>query len=61
MTITPNGSEKIGGVASNLVLNVDGQATTLVYVDSTKGWINVQMQKIQKWVELLLQLLVMLL
>jgi len=42
LLITPNGSEKIGGTAANLRLNVDGQATTLVYVDSTKGWINVQ-------------------
>ena len=41
-TISPNGSEKIGGVAADLTLNVDGQALTLVYVDSTKGWINVQ-------------------
>ena len=40
--ISPNGSEKIGGVAATLTLDVDGQATTLVYVDSTKGWINVQ-------------------
>jgi hypothetical protein len=42
LTISPNGSEKIGGVADNLILNVDGQSTTLVYVDSTKGWINIQ-------------------
>ena len=41
-TIVPNGSEKIGGNAANLKLTVDGQALTLVYVDSTKGWINVQ-------------------
>jgi len=41
-TISPNGSEKIGGVAGNLILDVNGQAVTLVYVDSTKGWINVQ-------------------
>ena len=41
-TISPNGSEKIGGVAADLTLTVDGQALTLVYVDSTKGWINVQ-------------------
>ena len=40
--ISPNGSEKIGGIAANLTLDVDGQALTLVYVDSTKGWINVQ-------------------
>jgi len=41
-TISPNGSEKIGGVAADAKLNVDGQAATFVYVDSTKGWINVQ-------------------
>ena len=41
-TIAPNGSEKIGGVAETLQLDVNGQAITLVYVDSTKGWINVQ-------------------
>ena len=42
LTISPNGSEKIGGVAADTKLNVDGQAATFVYVDSTKGWINVQ-------------------
>ena len=42
LVITPNGSEKIGGVSASLRLTVDGQALTLVYVDSTKGWINVQ-------------------
>ena len=42
LTITPNGSEKIGGVAGNLVLDVNGQAITLVYVDGTEGWINIQ-------------------
>jgi len=41
-TISPNGSNKIGGVAANAILNVDGQAATFVYVDSTKGWVNVQ-------------------
>ena len=41
-TITPNGSEKIGGSAGNATLNVNGQAATFVYVDSTKGWVNVQ-------------------
>jgi hypothetical protein len=42
LTVSPNGSEKIGGVADDATLNVDGQAATFVYVDSTKGWINVQ-------------------
>ena len=42
LTIAANGSEKIGGVAETLVLDINGQALTLVYVDSTEGWINVQ-------------------
>ena len=42
LTISANGSEKIGGVTDDATLNVDGQAVTFVYVDSTKGWINVQ-------------------
>jgi len=41
-TIAANGSEKIGGEANDVILNTDGQALTLVYVDSTKGWVNVQ-------------------
>jgi hypothetical protein len=42
LTVTPNGSEKIGGVAASIYLNVNGQAITLVYVDATEGWINIQ-------------------
>ena len=42
LTVSPNGSEKIGGVAEDIILDVSGQALTLVYVDGTKGWINVQ-------------------
>jgi hypothetical protein len=42
LTITPNGSEKIGGVNGSVDLQVNGQALTLVYVDGTKCWINVQ-------------------
>ena len=41
-TIAANGSEKIGGETNDAILNIDGQAATFVYVDSTKGWINVQ-------------------
>jgi hypothetical protein len=42
LTIAANGSEKIGGEAQDAKLDIDGQAATFVYVDSTKGWINVQ-------------------
>ena len=36
-TIARNGSN-MGGVASNVTLDVIGQAATFVYVDSTVGW-----------------------
>ena len=42
LTISPNGSEKIGGIAQDTKLNVNGQAATFIYVDGTEGWINVQ-------------------
>jgi len=42
LTISANGSEKIGGIASDLILDVNGQSLTLIYVDGTEGWINVQ-------------------
>jgi hypothetical protein len=40
LTVLPNGSEKIGGVNADVVLNTEGQSVTFVYVDSTQGWIN---------------------
>jgi hypothetical protein len=40
VTVNPNGTEKIGGVAAGVMLSTEGQSVTLVYVDSTQGWIN---------------------
>ena len=40
LTIVPNGTDKIGGQNQNAVANVKGQSVTLVFVDSTQGWIN---------------------
>ena len=40
VTVSPNGSEKIGGVNGDVTLNTEGQSVTLVYVDSTQGWLN---------------------
>jgi len=34
-----NGSDKIEGSTDDFVINVEGAAITLVFVDSTKGWI----------------------
>ena len=42
LTVAPNGSNKIGGVAASAILTTQGQTATFVYVDSTEGWINTQ-------------------
>ena len=42
LIVSPNGSEKIGGVAQNATLITEGQSVTFVYVDGTEGWKNVQ-------------------
>jgi hypothetical protein len=42
LSVAPNGSEKIGGIAAAADLNVEGQSATFVYVDANEGWINVQ-------------------
>ena len=42
VTVTPNGSEKIGGVAAPAILNIEGQSVTFIYVDATEGWKSVQ-------------------
>ena len=40
LTIAPNGSEKIGGIAASIALTTEGQSVTFVYVDATEGWKN---------------------
>jgi hypothetical protein len=42
LTISPNGSQKIGGVNADITLTTEGQSVTFVYVDDTEGWKNVQ-------------------
>ena len=39
VTLVQNGSDKIGGSTDNVVLGEEGIAITLVFVDSTKGWL----------------------
>ncbi len=41
LTITANGSQKIGGVAEDATLSTEGQSAYFVYVDDTEGWKNV--------------------
>ena len=42
LTISPNGSQKIGGVNANFSATTEGQSLTFVYVDDTEGWKNIQ-------------------
>ena len=39
VTLVRNGSDKIGGVAIDATLSTEGLAVTLVFVDSTQGWL----------------------
>ena len=39
LTLVQNGSDKIGGSTDNSILSQEGLAVTLVFVDSTKGWL----------------------
>ena len=38
-TLVQNGSDKIGGSTVNATLSTEGLAITLVFIDSTKGWL----------------------
>ena len=40
LTVSPDGTDKIGGTNADVVLNTQGQSVTFIYVDSTQGWIN---------------------
>ena len=39
LTLVQNGSDKVGGSTDNVVLGEEGVAITLVFVDSTQGWL----------------------
>ena len=39
VTLVQNGSDKIGGSAVNASLTIEGLAVTLVFIDSTQGWL----------------------
>jgi hypothetical protein len=38
-----NGSEKIGGLTTNGKFITEGQAVTIIFIDSTQGWFSKQM------------------
>ena len=39
VTLVQNGSDKIGGSTNNAILSAEGSAVTLVFIDSTQGWL----------------------
>ena len=39
VTLVQNGSDKIGGSTDNKVLSTEGIAVTLIFIDSTQGWL----------------------
>jgi hypothetical protein len=41
LTVSPNGSQKIGGVNADVILSTEGQSAYFVYIDDTQGWVNV--------------------
>ena len=41
VTVTPDGSEKIGGLAGSGTLSTERQSVTLIYIDSTQGWLDI--------------------
>jgi hypothetical protein len=41
VTVTPNGSDKIGGIAASTILSTEAQSITLIFTDSTRGWIDI--------------------
>jgi len=40
VTVTPNGTDKIGSLNTSVSLDTEGQSVTFVFVDATQGWIN---------------------
>ena len=42
LTVSPNGSQKIGGTNAGVILSTKGQSVTFIYVDDTQGWLNIQ-------------------
>ena len=40
LTVSPNGTNKIGSVNADVTLNTEGQSVTFLYVDDIQGWVN---------------------
>ena len=49
LTVSPNGTDKIGSVNADVVLNTEGQSVTFVFVDSTQVILEPLMVASSKW------------
>jgi hypothetical protein len=41
VTVVPNGSDKINGINDSASLETESQSVTLIFIDSTKGWLDI--------------------
>ena len=41
LTVSPNGTDKIGGVNANVSFTTESQSVTLIFTDSTRGWLDI--------------------
>ena len=41
LTVSPNGTDKIGGVNADTIFNTESQSVTLIFTDSTRGWLDI--------------------
>ena len=41
LTVTPNGTDKIGGVNANVSFSTEAQSVTLIFTDATRGWLDI--------------------
>ena len=41
LTVTPNGSDKIGGTSASATFTTESQSVTLIFTDSIRGWVDI--------------------
>ena len=41
LKVSPNGTDKIGGVNSTATFSTEAQSVTLIFIDSTQGWLDI--------------------
>ena len=41
LSVTPNGSDKIGGTTGTASFSTESQSVTLIFTDSTRGWVDI--------------------